>query len=94
MKKHQEEPQEQQNPKDHVNPAKHEGAPDSDVQGNKNASVNPFTRGGAHKTSEQNPSRNDGAHRAPMGRDAGKDPQKVTPIRKNPQGNNPMSKDV
>ncbi len=101
MSKHQEEPQhpqDAQNPEEQQNhvvkPAKHEGEPHSDVQGNEKASVNPFARGGAHKTTEQNPSRNDGAHRAPMGRDSGKNPQKVTPIRNNPQGNNPMSHDV
>jgi hypothetical protein len=74
--------------------AQHEAQPQSDVQGNAKASVNPFVRTGNHNTQEQNPSRNDGAHRAPMGRDAGKDPQKVTPIRRNPQGNKPMSHDV
>lgn len=71
-----------------------EEQPQSDIQGNEKASVNPFTRAGGHKTQEQNPSRNPASQSAPMGRDSGKEPRKRAPQRSNPQGNKPMSHDV
>lgn len=73
---------------------KREEQPQSDVQGNEKASVNPFTRTGNHNSDVQNPSRNPATQSAPMGRDSGKEPRKRAPQRSNPQGNNPMSKDV
>ena len=90
MSTHQDDPKkEQQQAETH-----REEQPQSDVQGNEKASVNPFTRTGGHKTQEQNPSRNPASQSAPMGRDSGKNAQKRAPQRSNPQGNNPMSKDV
>ena len=66
----------------------------SDVQGADNASVNPRANAHHPNSPAQNPSRNQSTKAAPMGHAAGKNPNKVTPIRKNPQGNNPMSHDV
>ncbi len=83
-------PENQQQP---VDPAKREAKPKDDVQSNPKASVNPFANTGNKSEQLQNPSRNQASGSAPMGHDAGKNPGKVTPIRNNPQNNNPMSVD-
>lgn len=67
-----------------------------DLQSNEKASVNPFADTKKKSTEIQNPSRNIVSQHGNTtdGGSAGKEPRKTTPIRKNPMGNRPMSKDV
>lgn len=67
-----------------------------DLQHNDKASVNPFANTKDKSTQVQNPSRNIVSQHGNTtnGNSSGKEPRKTTPIRSNPQNNNPMSKDV